>query len=92
MRRYLIALLVSIAIISALFGLLGVMLWRMESYLTNGGVIPWWELILFSIARLWGRFWPELSLFIVFGSFGVAHLVHIIQLLQAPTNKATGSS
>ena len=88
MRNYLIALLVSIAIIGCFFGLLAVMMWRMEFYLANDGDIPWWELILFSAAKLWGKFWPVLSLLIVSVSFWVAHIMHIKQLLQARSNKA----
>lgn len=88
MRRYLIALLISAAIIAALFILLEVMLLRMQFYLAHDGDIPLWERILFSIARLWGRFWPELSYFFVTTSLAVAGLVHFIQFMESRSNKA----
>ncbi len=92
MRKYLIALLISAAIIAAFFALLEVMHWRMEFYITHGVEIPLWERILVSIAKLWAVFWPELSLFIVFGSLGVAHFLHFMELARTPSNKGTGSS
>jgi hypothetical protein len=91
MRKYLIALLVSAAIIGAFFGFLEVMIWRMQLHIAHGDDIPWWELILFSAAKFWGVFWPMLSYFIVTTSLAVAGLLHFLQFVRASSKKA-GSS
>ncbi len=91
MRRYLIALLVAFAVIGAFFGLLEWAMWRIQFYINNGVEIPLWERILFSIARLWGVFWPLPSLYIVATSLAVAGLVHFLQFVRASHNN-TGHS
>ena len=91
-RRYLIALLVSSAIIAGLFVLHFVMHWRMEFYLTHPVVIPLWERILVGIARFWGVFWPLGSIFIVGASLGVAHFLHFMEQPPAPSDKANSGS
>ena len=88
MRRYLIALAVSAAIIGGMFIFESAMAARANEAVAARRDLLLPERLVFLAAMFWSRFWGILSPFIVATSLAVAGLVHFLQFVRAPHNKA----